>query len=151
MHIVIQILLFIALLAADRITKLLAVRYLKGQDAVPIIKDVIELRYLENSGAAFGMFQNMQWMFYIITAIILVVIVILFISLNKKLNAYCDLYETDPGSFQLRTYKSIIFFNYLILLPIKIIRNELPVTVLTLRNNPVFDSFLKKKVLRSAL
>ena len=114
MHIVIQIVFFIVLLAADRITKIIVVKYLKGHDAVPIIKDVIELRYLENSGAAFGMFQNMQWMFYIITAIILIVIVVLFISLNRKLHSYCDLIDTDPDSFHLKTYKDIIFFDYLI-------------------------------------
>lgn len=106
--------MFVILLVADRITKYAAVKYLKGNDAVQIIKDVVELRYLENSGAAFGIFQNMQWMFYIITAIILVIIVILFISTNKKLHGYCDLITTDPDSFHFKTYKSIIFFNYLI-------------------------------------
>lgn len=114
LHIVIQIIFFIALLAADRITKLAAVKYLKGHDAIPVIKDVIELRYLENSGAAFGIFQNMQWMFYIITAIVLVVIAVLFISLNKKLHTYSDLAETDPDSFHIKTYSGIIYFNYLI-------------------------------------
>lgn len=113
-HIVIQLIMFVILLVADRITKYAAVKYLKGNDAVQIIKDVVELRYLENSGAAFGIFQNMQWMFYIITAIILVIIVILFISTNKKLHGYCDLITTDPDSFHFKTYNGIIFFNYLI-------------------------------------
>lgn len=121
---IIQIVFFAVLIICDRITKNLAVTYLKGQDAVSVIKDVVELRYLENSGAAFGIFQNMQLMFYIITFIILVVIVILWISNNNNLKKYCKLplksSETeDPESnktlyFQIKTYRNIIFLNYLI-------------------------------------
>ena len=39
----------------DQITKKAAQFYLKGNDAIPIIKDVFELKYLENTSAAFGM------------------------------------------------------------------------------------------------
>ena len=43
------------LIFLDQITKKMAVTYLKDQPAIPIIKDVFELRYLENTSAAFGM------------------------------------------------------------------------------------------------
>ena len=43
------------LVAFDQFTKHLAVVFLKGNSAIPIIKDVFELRYLENTSAAFGM------------------------------------------------------------------------------------------------
>ena len=43
------------LIFLDQITKQLAVIYLKAQPAIPIIKDVFELKYLENTSAAFGM------------------------------------------------------------------------------------------------
>lgn len=43
------------LIFLDQITKKLAVIYLKDQPAIPIIKDVFELKYLENTSAAFGM------------------------------------------------------------------------------------------------
>lgn len=47
---------FVAILVAfDQITKKLAVLYLKDKPAIPIIKDVFELEYLENASAAFGM------------------------------------------------------------------------------------------------
>ncbi len=39
----------------DQITKKAAQFYLKGNDAIPIIEDVFELKYLENTSAAFGM------------------------------------------------------------------------------------------------
>lgn len=43
------------LIALDQFTKYLAVVFLKGKNAIPIIKDVFELQYLENTSAAFGM------------------------------------------------------------------------------------------------
>ena len=43
------------LVALDQLTKYLAVTFLKNQPAIPIIKGVFELQYLENQSAAFGM------------------------------------------------------------------------------------------------
>lgn len=45
----------VILVALDQITKQLAVSFLKNKPAIPIIKDVFELQYLENKSAAFGM------------------------------------------------------------------------------------------------
>lgn len=39
----------------DQFTKQLAVTYLKEKNPIPIITDVFELKYLENTSAAFGM------------------------------------------------------------------------------------------------
>jgi len=44
-----------ALVVIDQITKAMAVMFLKDKPAIPIIKDVFELKYLENTSAAFGM------------------------------------------------------------------------------------------------
>ena len=112
-HVVIQLVLFLLLIGVDRLTKALVVANLKGKDAIQIIKDVLELRYLENSGAAFGIFQNMQWMFYIITAVILVLVAFLFITLIRKLTRYCNLIVDSPDEFHFRTYKGIVFLNYI--------------------------------------
>lgn len=43
------------LVVIDQITKTMAVMFLKDKPAIPIIKDVFELKYLENTSAAFGM------------------------------------------------------------------------------------------------
>ena len=68
-------LLCILLIAADQFTKYLAVLHLKGQPAIPIVRDVLELNYLENRGAAFGMLQNQKIFFVFVASIILAVIV----------------------------------------------------------------------------
>lgn len=54
----------------DQFTKALAVHHLKGQSPFVIIKDVFQLEYLENRGAAFGMLQNKQFFFFVIVLII---------------------------------------------------------------------------------
>lgn len=52
----------------DQVTKHLAVIHLKSQKEIVLIPGVFELRYLENRGAAFGLFQNRQ-MFFIAAAV----------------------------------------------------------------------------------
>lgn len=65
-----------ALVAADQFTKRLAVANLKDQDPFVLIPGVFELQYLENRGAAFGIFQGKQFLF--MAGAVLVFFVILF-------------------------------------------------------------------------
>ena len=55
----------------DQLTKFLAIRFLQGTKGIPLIKNVLELYYVENRGAAFGIMQNKQWFFLAITLVIL--------------------------------------------------------------------------------
>lgn len=50
----IKIVVFIALVALDRLTKVLAMTYLKGTAGVSLISGILEFQYVENTGAAFG-------------------------------------------------------------------------------------------------
>lgn len=68
------ILSIIVLIFIDQYTKILALTHLKDQDPFVIWKGVFELRYLENRGAAFGILQNQQIFFIIMTAIVLIAI-----------------------------------------------------------------------------
>lgn len=73
------------LIAADQYTKYMAVLRLKGQSAIPVIPDVLELCYLENRGAAFGMLQDQKLFFVFVAALIAVVIAwILFIMPTER-------------------------------------------------------------------
>ena len=60
------------LIFLDQMTKNMAVLYLKDQPDIPILKGIFELSYVENRGAAFGMMQNRQTFFLIMTGIVLV-------------------------------------------------------------------------------
>lgn len=55
--------------AADQFTKYLAVTQLKGKQAFELIPGVLEFSYVENRGAAFGLFQNQQMLFVTIAVI----------------------------------------------------------------------------------
>lgn len=55
----------------DQWTKALAVRHLKGAEALSLWEGVFSLSYVENRGAAFGMMQGKQWLFFVIAAVVL--------------------------------------------------------------------------------
>ncbi len=74
----IDFLLFGLLLAADQVTKYLAILKLKGQNPIVIIENVLELQYLENRGSAFGMLQN-QKIFLLFLGVILMSVMIFFL------------------------------------------------------------------------
>ena len=80
----------LALLLLDQYTKILALRFLKDQPAVVILKGVFELQYLENRGAAFGMMQNQRFFFLIITVVVLGIMVYLY-SLTPVTRRYLPL------------------------------------------------------------
>lgn len=62
----ISTLILISGVLLDQITKYLAAAHLKGNDSIVLIKNVFELHYLENRGAAFGMLQGQKAFFVII-------------------------------------------------------------------------------------
>ncbi len=69
-----DILGILLLIAADQYTKEMAVVHLKDKPAYIIINGVLELNYLENKGAAFGMLQNQKFFFIFVAIVILGVI-----------------------------------------------------------------------------
>jgi len=59
----------IAVLILDQLSKILALKYLVPIKDIPIINNIFHLTYVENRGAAFGLFQN-QKLFFIITTLL---------------------------------------------------------------------------------
>ncbi len=64
-------------IALDQLTKWLAVVFLKSVSTVPIIKGVLHLTYLENTGAAFGMFNKpeQRWIFLTVSTVAILAMV----------------------------------------------------------------------------
>lgn len=82
---IIDILLIAALIFIDQFSKYLAVIRLKDKPAFPIINGILELNYLENHGAAFGMLQNQRVFFIFVEVIVLGAIAyILYKTPNSK-------------------------------------------------------------------
>lgn len=76
------------LVGFDQWTKALAVEHLKGQEDIQLIPGVLSLHYLENRGAAFGIFQDRRTFLLILTMIIILCVcyVLWKIPSDKKYN-----------------------------------------------------------------
>ena len=74
---VIALLLSALAVAADRITKILAVQYLKPVGSKTVIKGLLDLDYEENKGAAFSLLNeyNFRWIFVAVTGLVCIFIV----------------------------------------------------------------------------
>lgn len=112
MNIVIQIVLFFILIAIDQLTKYLAASFLKNDNSLTIIKDVLDFEYLENYGAAFGSMQNMQWLFYILTGVVLIAIAFVFIKNSIMSKQYS---KFNDEKFNSQIFNNRIFLNYLLI------------------------------------
>ena len=80
----------ILIVIADQVTKLIALALSGGVETNECffeIKGLIGFRYLENKGAAFGMFADHRWIFMTLTSIALIVLIcaIMFKKLNSNL------------------------------------------------------------------
>ena len=56
----------------DQLTKWLSVKFLTVTDTVPLIKGVLHLTYVENTGAAFGMLKDQRWIFILISTVTII-------------------------------------------------------------------------------
>lgn len=74
----------------DQWTKYLAVSRLKGNAPVILIDRVFQLCYLENRGAAFGIFQNRMAFFLICTLVILTFVIYFYIRIPDS-KRFCPL------------------------------------------------------------
>lgn len=75
------VLSIIAGICLDQYTKYLAVTHLKERPSIVIIRNVFELSYLENKGAAFGIMQNQRWFFIVSFVFIIAIILWIYIKL----------------------------------------------------------------------
>ena len=82
---ILQFITAILLVLIDRLTKLWAVESLKYVGKIPIIEDVFNLRFVENTGAAFSIFRG-QTAFLIIIPIIACIIMI-YVLVAKKIKS----------------------------------------------------------------
>jgi signal peptidase II len=78
------IILAVFIVLIDQGTKYLAIIRLKDKQPISIINNFLQLKYVENRGAAFGILQNKQMPLIILTFLILIGI-IYYLYKNRKL------------------------------------------------------------------
>ena len=88
---IISLIVFAFCLFADRLTKYLAVINLKDKADFVLIKNVLVLTYLENTGAAFSMLAGKRLIFIIITIVFSVIIFLFFLKIKPE-RRYSPLY-----------------------------------------------------------
>lgn len=69
-----DIVIFIFGIFLDQWAKIIMTNLLKDKPDIPILKDILELHYLENRGAAFGIFQGKRFYFIIVVIIVFAVV-----------------------------------------------------------------------------
>lgn len=80
---IIYIIMFVLLTSIDQFSKQLAFEFLRD-GSIELIPGVLELRYLENKGAAWGILQNQTWLLIVVTIIVLGVIAYFFCRLPDR-------------------------------------------------------------------
>ena len=65
----------------DQLSKIAADQFLKFQEPFVLFRNVFQLQYLENRGAAFGILQNRQEIFCLITILALLGLTFLFVRM----------------------------------------------------------------------
>ena len=75
----------LVLVVLDQFTKYISVAKLMNQKDFILIPNVLQLHYLENTGAAFSIMEGKQIFFRIITPIALIIMAFLFVLLVKAL------------------------------------------------------------------
>ena len=63
------------LILVDQVTKKIAFDSLYNKKPVVLIDNILELVYVENRGAAFGILQNKQILFYILTVLVIFILI----------------------------------------------------------------------------
>lgn len=63
-------------LLLDQVTKFYAVKLLKGNAPVVVIENFLQLNYVENFGAAFGILQNKKIFFVVMTTVVVIGILV---------------------------------------------------------------------------
>ena len=85
-HYIMALVSIVVLVLLDQITKHLVVLHLKDRSAYVLIKDVFQLEYLENRGAAFGVLQNQRIFFYISVLLITIAVIWFYHKVPERIN-----------------------------------------------------------------
>lgn len=79
-----SILIIVAIIAADQLSKSFAVTNLMNQASITLIERFLSFTYVENGGMAFGLLKNQRLFFIISTSIIAIVILYFVFKMYKK-------------------------------------------------------------------
>ena len=71
-------------IAADQISKYIVKTNMELYDSFPVVKNILNIRYIENEGASFGMLKDHRWVFMVLSTVALVFMGAVIVYLNRK-------------------------------------------------------------------
>ncbi|QNU37846.1 signal peptidase II [Geobacillus sp. 44B] len=80
---VIYYIIALAVIAIDQWTKWLVVKYMRLGESIPIIPNVLYITSHRNRGAAWGILQGQFWLFYLITVIVVIGLIVYIQRLSR--------------------------------------------------------------------
>jgi len=102
-----------ATILLDQLSKWMVVRHLKEVGQVPIIEGLFHLRYLENRGAAFGLMQDQQT-FFIVMTVIIVGWIFGFLIKNPQINRLLMISLSLIAGGAVGNFIDRLFFGYVV-------------------------------------
>jgi len=85
MQVIIWAVIVIGSIILDQWTKLLAVKDLMPIGSTVLLDGVLGLRYVENTGAAFGMLKGQRWFFIVLSTVAIIAISIYLVKCRKTI------------------------------------------------------------------
>ena len=83
------VLIAVAVLALDQITKLMVITWIPFQARIPLIDDLLALTHVRNTGAAFGLFSGFlkkKPFLEILIALVIMIAQIIILSVSKNIS-----------------------------------------------------------------
>ncbi len=77
------IIMFFAILGVDQLFKWIAATYLQGTQGVVLIRGLLELQYVENTGAAFGTFLNQNGILVAVNLVLIALLLLVFTMIPR--------------------------------------------------------------------
>ena len=117
---IIPVVSLIVMVALDQWTKLLTLKHVAGTDGFYIIDKILRIYFVKNEGMAWGMLQNKQIIFIIITPIVIAFLMMIYYRLpfEKKfiLARICVLLLTGGaiGNLIDRIFRGELFHGYVV-------------------------------------
>lgn len=84
-----ELILIVALLAIDQVSKYLIQLYLSpAGSTLPVVPGLFQLTNVQNTGAAWGMLEGFRWLFIPLTILVALILVFILIRFHKTITAF---------------------------------------------------------------
>ena len=84
LYLILWVAIAAVIVIADQVTKALVVQHIPVGESVPVIEGVLHWTHIKNDGAIFGWFDDSRWMFMVLSAVGIVVMIAMLVYWVKK-------------------------------------------------------------------